>query len=69
MPPSEARELKQLHDENTKLKRLVAGLSIDKRRLAGRTSVQISWAPCSNVLCVLLESASAVANKTDARRR
>ena len=30
MPPSEARELKQLRDENTKLKRLVAGLSLDK---------------------------------------
>jgi putative transposase len=30
MPPSEARELKQLRDENTKLKRLVADLSLDK---------------------------------------
>jgi putative transposase len=28
--PSEARELKQLRDENTKLKRLVADLSLDK---------------------------------------
>jgi putative transposase len=27
---SEARELKQLRDENTKLKRLVADLSLDK---------------------------------------
>ena len=30
MLPSEARELKQLLDENTKLKRLVADLSLDK---------------------------------------
>jgi hypothetical protein len=30
MPPSEAREMKQLRDENTKLKRLVADLSLDK---------------------------------------
>lgn len=30
MPPSEARELKQLRDENTELKRLVADLSLDK---------------------------------------
>lgn len=30
MLPSEARELKQLRAENTKLKRLVAGLSLDK---------------------------------------
>jgi putative transposase len=30
MPPSEARELKQLRDENTKFKRLVADLSLDK---------------------------------------
>ena len=30
MPPSEARELKQLRDENGKLKRLVADLSLDK---------------------------------------
>lgn len=30
MLPSEARELKQLREENTKLKRLVADLSLDK---------------------------------------
>ena len=30
MLPSEARELKQLRDENLKLKRLVADLSLDK---------------------------------------
>lgn len=30
MAPSEARELKQLRDEVTKLKRLVADLSLDK---------------------------------------
>jgi hypothetical protein len=30
MPPSDARELKQLRDENAKLKRLVADLSLDK---------------------------------------
>ena len=33
MLPSEARELKQLRDENTKLKRLVADLSLDKAML------------------------------------
>ncbi len=33
MLPSEARELKQLRDENTKLKRLVANLSLDKAML------------------------------------
>jgi putative transposase len=30
LQPSEARELKQLRDEVTKLKRLVADLSLDK---------------------------------------
>ena len=30
LQPSEARELKQLRDENTKLKRLVADVSLDK---------------------------------------
>ncbi len=30
MPPREARELKQLREENGKLKRLVADLSLDK---------------------------------------
>ena len=30
MLPSEAREMKQLREENTKLKRLVADLSLDK---------------------------------------
>jgi putative transposase len=30
MEPSEARELKQLREENVKLKRLVADLSLDK---------------------------------------
>ena len=30
MEPSEARELRQLREENTKLKRLVADLSLDK---------------------------------------
>ena len=30
LQPSEARELKQLRDDNTKLKRLVADLSLDK---------------------------------------
>lgn len=33
LQPSEARELKQLRDENTKLKRLVAELSLDKAML------------------------------------
>ena len=30
LQPSEARELKQLRDENTRLKRLVADLTLDK---------------------------------------
>jgi putative transposase len=30
MAPSEARELKELREENVKLKRLVADLSLDK---------------------------------------
>jgi putative transposase len=30
MEPSEARELKQLRDENGKLKQIVANLSLDK---------------------------------------
>jgi putative transposase len=30
LQPSEARELKQLRDENTKLKRVVADLTLDK---------------------------------------
>lgn len=30
LQPSQARELKQLREENTKLKRLVADLSLDK---------------------------------------
>jgi putative transposase len=33
MEPSEARELRQVREENTKLKRLVAGLSLDKAML------------------------------------
>ena len=33
MDPSVARELRQLRDENTKLKRLVADLSLDKATL------------------------------------
>jgi putative transposase len=41
MPPSEARELKQLREENTKLKRLVADLSLDKVML--QDVVQKKW--------------------------
>ena len=41
MLPSEARELKQLRDENTKLKRLVADLSLDKVML--QDVVQKKW--------------------------
>jgi len=33
LDPSQARELKQLREENTKLKRLVADLSLDKAML------------------------------------
>lgn len=41
MLPWEARELKQLRDENTKLKRLVADLSLDKVML--QDVVQKEW--------------------------
>jgi putative transposase len=41
MLPSEARELKQLRDENTKLKRLVADLSLDKVML--QDVIQKKW--------------------------
>jgi putative transposase len=33
MEPSEAKELRQLRDENAKLKRIVADLSLDKAML------------------------------------
>jgi putative transposase len=33
MEPSEAKELRQLRDENSKLKRIVADLSLDKAKL------------------------------------
>jgi putative transposase len=41
MEPSEARELKPLRDENTKFKRLVADLSLDKVML--QDVVQKKW--------------------------
>lgn len=41
MEPSEARELKALRDENTKLKRLSADLSLDKVML--QDVVQKKW--------------------------
>ena len=41
LPPSEARELKQLRDENTKLKRVVADLTLDKVML--QDVVQKKW--------------------------
>ena len=41
MEPSKARELKQLRDENNKLKRLVADLSFDKVML--HDVVQTKW--------------------------
>jgi putative transposase len=37
LEPSEARELKQLREENSKLKRLVADLSLDKAMLSDIT--------------------------------
>jgi putative transposase len=53
MEPSEARELKQLRDENTKLKRLVADLSLDKVML--QDVVQKKWwSPLDNAKwCVI----------------
>jgi putative transposase len=41
LQPSEARELKQLRDESTKLKRLVADLSLDKIML--QDVIQKKW--------------------------
>ena len=41
LEPSEARELKRLREENTKLKRLVSDLSLDKAMLADVT--QKKW--------------------------
>lgn len=41
LAPSEARELKQLRDENTKLKRVVADLTLDKVML--QDVVQKKW--------------------------
>ena len=38
LEPDEARELRQLRDENSKLKRLVADLSLDKAMLQDITS-------------------------------
>ena len=42
MLPSEARELKQLREENAKLKRLVADLSLDKVMLQDVVQKQFS---------------------------
>jgi putative transposase len=41
LAPSEARELKQLRDENSKLKRVVADLTLDKVML--QDVVQKKW--------------------------
>ena len=41
LPPSEAREMKQLREENAKLKRLVADLSLDKVML--QDVIQKKW--------------------------
>jgi putative transposase len=40
MEPSEAKELRQLRDENSKLKRIVADLSLDKAMLQDVLSKQ-----------------------------
>jgi putative transposase len=45
MPPSEARELKQLREENGKLKRLVADLSLDKVMLQDVVQKNVWSAP------------------------
>ena len=42
LQPSEARELKQLREENAKLKRLVADLSLDKVMLQDVVQKQFS---------------------------
>jgi putative transposase len=45
LPASEARELKQLREENTKLKRLVADLSLDKVMLQDVVQKNVWSAP------------------------
>ena len=49
MLPSEARELKQLREENTKLKRLVADLSLDKVMLQDVVQKNVWSAPVLQV--------------------
>ena len=45
MEPSEARELRQLREENTRLKRLVANLSLDKEMLQDVIRRNVWFAP------------------------
>ncbi len=54
MDPSEARELRQLRDENTKLKRLVADLSLDKAMLQDVLKKILKPAPKSHVVKYLM---------------
>ena len=44
--PTKMRRLKQLEDENTRLRKLVADLSLDKEMLRGTSSAESS---CANV--------------------
>ena len=39
--PSEMRRLKQLEDENSKLRKVVADLSLNKEMLAGRSALKL----------------------------
>lgn len=41
--PSELRRLRQLEEENSKLKRLVADLSLDKAMLRGKRAAEALW--------------------------
>ena len=44
--PSELRKMRQLEEENQKLKRLVADLSLDSDQITDRSGGSICWEPC-----------------------
>ena len=49
LQPDQARELKQLQEENARLKRLVADLSLDKEILRDIAAKNVWSAPCWQV--------------------
>jgi len=64
LQPSEARELKQLRDENTKLKRLVADLSLDKVMLQDIVQKILKPVTQPSVIIMRLQQAADGANCT-----